>query len=207
MGSWQLTGSAREHTTRHVNTIKSHLEGSCIFLHLRIGFVDLSSGRFSDGYFSPCYSMLHARYMVEWQGIIYGWPTNYTSSWNGSCHFSAGGGRLGEGLGLKLQDQHTCDHCDCSDYLHGFHPLSEDYVCQDCCGSRFSHTDNAGTAGFNVAEGFDIEGICGKGRTQCQCNNEHPRPAGQAPKLTEARHGDNGQEQATENQGVQHCSG
>lgn len=83
--------------------------------------------------------------------------------WNRSCRFSAGGEQLGEGLGPKLQEEHAYDNCDCPDYLHGFHPLSEDHICQDFRGSRLSHIHNAGMAGFDVTESRNVGRICSKG--------------------------------------------
>lgn len=74
------------------------------------------------------------------------------TTWNRSCHFSVGEGRLGRGLGPELQDRYTYDHYDGPEQLHGFHPLSEDYIGQDCRGSRLSHTGDVGMAGFDMAE-------------------------------------------------------
>ncbi len=75
-----------------------------------------------------------------------------------------GGGRLGEGLRPELQDQHTYDHYDYPDYLHGFHSLSKNYIGQDCRGSRLSHTESVGVAGFDVTERLDVKRICSKGQ-------------------------------------------
>ena len=109
---------------------------------------------------------------------------------------------MSRGDGPELQNQNPCDYCNRSNDLWHLHSLSKNQVCEDCCGSRFSHADDAGMTGLDMTERLDIECIRAERRAQSQGNDQPPCLTWQAPELAKARRREQGEEQTTENQSV-----